>query len=140
MKEPDFIDYSVIYRNKEVKQLQKRLKKVRISLYINALLPILGAAAFSVLYPDFSGTHWILYLAVSFLYFLLSAYSQKKPHKSILWGILVLIGFWTLDTLISSEEWLFSINILKLFMLASLVIHLQTAKQAEIIKKDLHLS
>ncbi|MBI1341939.1 MAG: hypothetical protein GC171_03285 [Terrimonas sp.] len=140
MNDSATIDYAVVYRNKEIKQLKKRLKKTRYALLICALLILSAGFIFLYMHGRFSTTDLATYIVVALVFAFLGTNSRKKPLKSIMAGFILLFIFWIEDISLGNHEMMFRGTILKLFVLAILLLALKTAKEADIIKRDLHLA
>jgi len=133
-------DYSVVYREKEIHQLQKRLRATKRSLMACSFIIILAGIAFKLIFPAFEFIQLFIYLVSALLFLGLSYYSRKKPYKSILWSMGLLIALWIADIALGKSEMILEFNILKLILLTILIFSLKTSREAFIIRKDLHLS
>ena len=140
MKETVKRDYAEIYRTREKNLLSERVKKSRLSLQLSGIIIFSGGILFKIISPAFSYLNLLLYIVVSALFLLLSVYGYKRPYKAIQLSILLLVGFGLADSYFQHEEFLLPSNIIRLISLAILVFVFKTAKEADIIKKDLHLS
>ena len=136
------IDYSEVYRSEEMKQLNKRLRKTRIVLYICALVILGGAAAFWMMqYSSFTTKNFLLYLGLSVVLAILGFMSNKKPYVALLAGLVICIGFWAVEVILNkTDDLLIEGSIQKLFIISLLASCLHTSKEAELIRKELHFS
>ena len=136
------IDYSEVYRTLETKQLNKRLRKTRNILLICALAIIIGASAFWIM-PEtlFTTKNFFIYLLLASVMVLLSVYSGKHPYLSILAALIICIAFWGIELVIShTDDLLIEGSIQKLFIISLLVSSFHSSREAELIRKELHIS
>jgi hypothetical protein len=135
-------DYSEMFRTQEVKQLNKRLRKTRIVLWICAAALIIGAAIFwNLPESSFTTNNFFIYMALATVIVLLSAYSNKQPYYSILTALIICIVFWGFELVLKlSEDLLIEGSIQKLFIISLLVSCFHASKEAELIRKELHFS
>lgn len=133
-------DYSEVYREKEIQQLKRRIKATQKSLMACSALILLAGAAFKLIFPAFDFLIFTIYFLSAFIFLLLASYSRKKPYKSILWAMGLLIALWITDITLGKSEMILEFNILKLALLTILIFSLKPAREAFIIRKDLHLS
>jgi len=141
MKEKD-IDYSEVYKSEELKQLNKRLRKTRIVLYICAIAVLSGALIFWMMqYSSFTTKNFLLYTALAIVLTFLGVISNKKPYVALLTGLVICIGFWAIEVILNtSDDLLIEGSIQKLFIISLLASCLHTSKEAELIRKELHFS
>jgi hypothetical protein len=138
----EHIDYSEMYRTLELKQLNKRLRKVRNVLLFCALAIGGGALAFWVL-PEtsFKASNFFLYMGLAGVLILLAVLSNKKPYFSIISALVICIGFWTIEIILkTSDDLLIEGSIQKLVIISLLLTCYHTSKEAELIRKELHFS
>jgi len=136
------VDYSEMYRIQETKQLNKRLRKTRNILLICALAFLAGAGVFWVM-PESSFTtkNFFVYLGLATVIVLLSAYSKKQPYFSIFAALIICIGFWGLEIFFNTnDDLLVEGSIQKLFIISLLVSSFHSSREAELIRKELHVS
>jgi hypothetical protein len=133
-------DYSEVYREKEIRQLKKRIKATQKSLIACSALILLAGSAFKLIFPAFNFLILTVYLLSAFIFLGLASYSRKKPYKSILWAMGLLLALWVTDIALGENEMILEFNILKLLLLTILIFSLKPAREAFIIRKDLHLS
>lgn len=134
------MDYSVVYKNRELRQLQKRLKATKRSLLACSAVILLAAVIFSLMSSVFTFTNITVYILSAIVFTAFAYYSAKKPYHAILWATGFLIILWIADITFGNSEMIFEFNILKLILFAILMFSMKTAREAFIIKKDLHLS
>ena len=141
MKEKD-IDYSEVYRSEELKQLNKRLRKTRIVLYICAIAVLSGAFIFWMMQnSSFTTKNFLLYTALSIVLAFLGFISDKKPYYTLLTALVICIGFWAVEIIMNtSDNLLIEGSIQKLFIISLIASCLHTSKEAELIRKELHFS
>ena len=142
MQDAEFIDYSVVYRQKEAKQLRKRLRKTRNILLIASLAFLLGGMLFELL-PEtsFTGKNLVFYIGMSALLALIALLSSKKPYAFLLFALMACIGFWGAEILLgNSDNLLVEGAIHKLSILSLLISGLHTSREAELIKKELNFT
>lgn len=136
------IDYSEMYRTQETKQLNKRLRKTRNVLLICALAFVAGAGVFWVM-PETSFTtkNFFAYLGLATVMVLLSIYSNKQPYFSIFCALIICIGFGGIEVFFNTnDDLLIEGSIQKLFIISLLVSSFHSSKEAELIRKELHIS
>jgi ABC-type uncharacterized transport system permease subunit len=141
-KENSSIDYSEVYRKKELAQLQKRLKKTRNILFICACA-ILGGGLLFWIMPEtqFYSRNILLYAALAGSFILLGLLSKAKPYKSLLAGLGICLAFWAIEILRgTSDDILIGGSVQKLIIVSLLISGLHASKEAELIKKELHFS
>ncbi len=136
------IDYSEVYRTEELKQLNKRLRKTRIVLYICAIAVLSGAFVFWMMqYSSFTTKNFLLYLMLSLVLAFLGYISNKKPYVALLTGLVICIGFWAVEVILNkTDDLLIEGSIQKLFIISLLASCMHTSKEAELIRKELHFS
>ncbi len=141
-KDPAFIDYSVVYKQKEIKQLQKRLRKTRNILLIAALAFLLGGMLFMLIpEADFTGKNMMYYIFMSVLLAIFGLLSRKRPYGFILLALMVCIAYWGFEILLGNmENLLIEGTIHKLCIISLLISGLHTSREAELIRKELHFS
>jgi hypothetical protein len=141
MKEKD-IDYSEVYRSEELKQLNKRLRKTRIVLYICAIAVLCGAFVFWMMqYSSFTFKNFLLYAALSAVLAFLGFISNKKPYAALLTGLVFCISFWIIEVILNkTDDLLIEGAIQKLLIISLLASCLHASKEAELIRKELHFS
>jgi len=136
------IDYSEVYRSEEIKQLNKRLRKTKIVLFICAFVILAGATVFWMMkYSSFTTKNFLMYLGLSLVLAFLGLISKNKPYVALLTGLVVCIGFWAIEVVLNkSDDLLIEGSIQKLFIISLLASCLHTSKEAELIRKELHFS
>jgi len=140
MKEPDKPDYSEIYRIKELKLLKARVKKTQLSLQLCSILIFVSSLFFCFFSSAFGYINLTLYLIISFLILGLAAYSNKKPYKAVSISMLLMILSWASAVMIEPSDIMLLSNIIWLIALAILIFAIKTAREADIIKRELRLS
>ena len=136
------IDYSEMYRNQETKQLNKRLRKTRNTLWICALAFVGGAGVFWIM-PEtsFTANNFFVYVGLAALMCLLSFYSNKQPFLSLVSALVICLGFWGFEIFFNNDnELMVETSIHKLFIVSVLVWCFHSSREAEIIRKELHFS
>lgn len=133
-------DYSVIYREKEVKELERRLDKTRTALVFSGASLMAAGVLFHFMDNGIDLLYMTMYLITGALLITLGTVSRRKPYRRLLLGVLFLAIFWVADVLMDESELILRDNGLKLLVLSILLLAMKPAKEAEIIKKDLHLS
>lgn len=133
-------DYSEIYREKEIKGLQQRLEKTRTALVFSGASVLAGGILFHFMSDGLDMLYLGMYALTGILLIVLGLATNRKPLQRLWLGVLVLAAFWITDILLDRSEMVLRDNGLKLLVLAILVLAMKPAKEAEIIKKDLHLS
>lgn len=141
MKESD-IDYSEVYRAQELKQLNKRLRKTRNILLASAAGVAGGALVFWIMQGNsFTGKKFLFYLLLSLGLVVLAIISKKKPYKALVSALVLCIGFWTAEVLLSkTDDLLIEGAIQKLFIVSMLVSCMHTSREAELIRQELQFS
>ncbi len=139
-KDQGFIDYSVVYREKEIKQLKKRLRKTRNILLIASIAFLLGGMIFRLM-PDasFTTNNLMYYIIMSILLTCIAFLSKRKPYRYLLLALIVCIVYWGGEIILrNTDNLLIEGTIHKLSILSLLISGLHTSKEAELIKKELH--
>jgi len=141
MKETD-VDYSKVYRTEEMKQLNKRLKKIRNILYICSIAVLTGALLFWMMKDSyFTVKNFLLYLLLSVVLAFLGFISNKRPYKALVSALIICIAFGTVEVVLNkSDDLLIEGSIQKLFIISLLVSCLHTSREAELIRKELYFS
>ena len=141
MKESN-IDYSEVYRTQEIKQLNRRLRKTRNILFASAIGVLGGALVFWMMNESsFSWKKFLLYLLLSVVLAVLGILSNKRPYKALVSALVICIGFWAVEVILSkTDDLLIEGAIQKLFIVSLLVSSLHASKEAELIRKELHFS
>ena len=136
------IDYSEVYREQELKQLNKRLKKNRLILLACSLFLIISASLFwAIPLKNFSYQNALYYFLLAGVLALLSLFSKKHPYISILASLLICIAFWVGEILLFEvDDILIEGSIQKLFVISLIISRLHTSREAELIRKELHFS
>lgn len=137
-----FVDYSEMYRNQEMKQLNKRLRKTRNILLICAVAFVAGAGILWIM-PETSFTtkNFLVYIGLAGVMVLLSMFSNKQPFFCIAAALVICICFWGFEILFSNlEGLLIETSIHKLFIVSLLVWCFHSSREAELIRKELHFS
>ena len=135
------LDYSEMYRTQEMKQLNKRLRKTRNVLLICAAALLFGALVFWTM-PNlfFTTKSLLIYITLTAVMVLLSAYSNRQPYFSVLAALLICIGLWGLEIFWNGTSMLIEGSIQKLFIISLLVWCFHSSREAELIRKELHFS
>lgn len=136
------IDYSEVYRKKELAQLQKRLKKARNILFICACA-VLGGGLLLWIMPEtqFYTRQMLMYVALGASFIILGLFSKKRPYLCLLAGLGICLAFWAIEILRgTSDDILIGGSVQKLIIVSLLISGLHTSKEAELIKKELHVS
>lgn len=136
------IDYSEVYKEKEKKQLRKRLRKTRNILFTGAAAFLAAGAVFWIM-PEtiFYFKDFVFYALLAVVFVLLGLYSNKHPYACLLTGLVLCIGFWAFEILQgTTDDILIGGSIQKLFITSLFVSGLHTSKEAELIRKELHFS
>ena len=136
------IDYSEMYRNKERKQLKKRLRRTRNTLFICSIATIAGALAFWVM-PEiaFFAFDFLIYAIVAIVLFGMALLSYKRPYAILLTALIMCLGLWAVEILTGkADNFLIEGTIQKLFIVSLMVSALHSSKEAELIKKELTFS
>jgi hypothetical protein len=141
VEEPN-IDYSEMYRNQEMKQLNKRLRRTRNILYICAIAVVGGALVFWMMKESsFTAKNFLLYLALSVVLIFLGFISDKRPYKALVVALIICIAFWAVEVILNkTDDLLIEGSIQKLFIISLLTSSLHASKEAELIRKELHFS
>jgi hypothetical protein len=138
----EFVDYSVLYREKEMKQLNKRLRKTRLLLLIAAAAFLAGGFLFWIM-PEslFTVKNLIYYVGMSLVLAALAFFSKRKPYRCLLTALVGCIGYWGIEILLGNmENLLVEGTIHKLCIISLLISGMHTSKEAELIKKELNFS
>src|SRR5687768_407001 len=104
-KAPGFIDYSIVYKEKEIKQLNKRLRKTRNILLIASLAFLLGGMVFRLM-PEsaFSMQSLLFYIIMAFILACIALLSSRKPYKFLLFGLFICIASWGAELLLGNTD------------------------------------
>lgn len=133
-------DYAETFKKRENKELTKRLKKTKNALMICSAIFLLGGILFLFMSGAGHFKNYLLHFFAALTFIILAGNSRKKPFSSILFGML-LVGFlWAITVLIKDTEVLLRESLLNIFALSVLAFAIGTAREAEIIKKNLYLS
>ena len=133
-------DYAETFKKRENKELTKRLKKTKNALMICSAIFLLGGILFLFMSGAGNFKNYLLHFVAALVYIILAGNSRKKPFSSILFGML-LVGFlWVITVLLKDTEVLLRESLLNIFALSVLAFAIGTAREAEIIKKNLYLS
>lgn len=141
-KENAAIDYSEVYRKKEMAQLQKRLRKTRNILFICACAVLGGGLLFWIM-PEsqFYTRDFFIYVLFASFITILGLFSRKRPYVALLTALLACLAFWGAEILRgTTDDILIGGSIQKLFIISLLISGLHASKEAELIKKELHFS
>lgn len=136
------IDYSEMYRKQEMKQLKKRLRRTRNTLFACALTVVFAGFIFWQMPANtFNSRDFIVYVFVAILLAAFGFISSRKPYAVLLITLVLCLGLWVVEIFWGkADEILIEGTILKLFIISLLVSALHTSKEAELIKKELHFS
>jgi len=135
-------DYSEIYRKHEMKQLNKRLRRTRNTLFVCALASFAGGFLFWLM-PEtfFSGKQFIFYILVAFVFAGLALLSKTEPYKILLCSLFLALALWVVEIMSGKADSIFvEGSIHKLFIISLMISSLHASKEAELIKKELHFS
>jgi hypothetical protein len=136
------VDYSEMYRTQETIQLNKRLRKTRNILLICAATFIAGAGVLWIM-PETSFTtkNLLVYLTLAVVMVLLSMLSNKQPFFSIVTALVICICFWGVEIFSNNlNGQIIESSIHKLFIISLLVWCFHSSREAELIRKELHIS
>lgn len=139
-KEEGVKDYSVIYKEKEIKGLQKRLEKTRSALVFSGASILAGGLLFYFMADGLDAANLAMYVVTGIILIVLGTISKRKPLRRLWLGVFALAAFWIADILLDKSEMILRDNGLKMLVLSILLLAMKPAKEAEIIRKDLHLS
>lgn len=136
------IDYSEMYRNQEMLQLNKRLRKTRFVLLISAAAIMAGGIVLSMMTESqFTVKNLTVYVGVAALMGILSLYSNKHPFFTVVAALIACIGLWGFEIFSNSmSELLVESSIHKLFVVSLLVWRFHPSREAELIRKELYFS
>lgn len=136
------IDYSEMYRNQEMLQLNKRLRKTRLVLLISATAIMAGGIVLSMMTESqFTVKNLTVYVGVAALMGILSLYSNKHPFFTVVAALIACIGLWGFEIFSNSmSELLVESSIHKLFVVSLLVWRFHPSREAELIRKELYFS
>lgn len=140
--EGDFVDYSVSYKKKEIRQLNKRLRKTRNILLFSAVAFMAGGVLFWVM-PDplFRSSSLYYYGFMTVLLLVLAVLSPNKPYRILVSALVLCLAYWGIEILMGNmDNLLIEGTIHKLCIISVLVSGLHTSREAELIKKELHFS
>lgn len=135
-------DYSEIYRTQEMKQLQKRLRRTRNTLFICSAAVLAGGTLFWVM-PEigFTFKELLFYVLIAGVLAVMGFFSSKKPYSFLLFALVLCMALWGIEIIWGkADEILIEGSIHKLFIISLLVSGLHTSREAELIKKELHFS
>ncbi len=133
-------DYSDVYREKEVRGLQKRLEKTRSALVFSGASILAGGILFYFMSEGLDNLSLAMYLITGIILIVLGTASNRKPMRRLWLGVIVLGIFWVADIVMDKSEFILRDNGLKMLVLSILLLAMKPAREAEIIRKDLHLS
>lgn len=136
------IDYSEMYRNQEMLQLNKRLRKTRFVLLISAAAIMAGGIVLSMMTESqFTVKNLTVYVGVAALMGILSLYSNKHPFFTVVAALIACICLWGFEIFSNSmSELLVESSIHKLFVVSLLVWRFHPSREAELIRKELYFS
>lgn len=135
-------DYSEIYRKHEMKQLNKRLRRTRNTLFVCAFASFAGGLLFWLM-PEtlFSGKQFLFYILVAFVFAGMGILSKTEPYKILLCSLFLLLALWGVEIMLGKADNIFvEGSIHKLFIISLIISSLHASKEAELIKKELHFS
>ncbi len=139
-QEDDVKDYSVVYKEKEIRGLQKRLEKTRTALVFSGASILAAGILFYFMADGLDMISLAMYVTTGILMIVLGTVSKRKPLRRLWLAVFILTAFWVADILLDKSEMILRDNGLKMLVLSILLLAMKPAKEAEIIKKDLHLS
>lgn len=135
-------DYSEIYRNHEIKQLNKRLRKTRNVILLCALIILAGGFLFWIM-PDanFSTKQLVVYGSVAGLFIVMAPLSKLSPYKFLLFILCLSIVLWAIEIMSGNADTIIvEGGIHKLLIISLIISSLHASKEAELIKKELYFS
>ena len=142
VKEHSSVDYSEIYRKHEMKQLNKRLRRTRNTLFVCAFASLAGGFLFWLM-PEtfFSGKQFLSYILVAFVFAGMAILSKTGPYKILLGSLFLSLALWGLEIMSGKADSIFvEGSIHKLFIISLIISSLHASKEAELIKKALCIS
>lgn len=136
------IDYSIVYKKSETKQLQIRLRRTKVTLLIASLAFISGGILFlNIQGMNFSKTHLFSYIIMAFFLAILAFVSHIKPFVFLILAILACVGLWGIEILLGiTSNFQIEGAIHKLSVISLLISGLHSSKEAELIKNELDFS
>lgn len=136
------VDYSEIYRNQEMKQLQKRLRKTRNTLLACSFVITAGGFLFWLM-PEiyFPVRQFLFYILISCVFAFMALLSKTGPYKILLSALILSLALWGVEIMSGkADDILVAGSIHKLFIISLIVSSMHASKEAELIKKELHFS
>lgn len=142
VKESSPVDYSEIYRKHEMKQLNKRLRRTRNTLFVCAFASFGGGFLFWLM-PEtlFSGKQFLFYILVALVFAGMAILSKIEPYKIMLCSLFLCLVLWGVEIMWGKADNIFvEGSIHKLFIISLIIFSLHASKEADLIKKELYFS
>src|SRR5687768_2713524 len=132
IKEPSSVDYSEIYRKHEIKQLNKRLRRTRNTLFVCAFTSLAGGFLFWLM-PEtlFSGKHLLFYILVAFVFTGMAILSKTEPYKILLCSLFLSLVLWGVEIIWGKADIIFvEGSIHKLFIISLIISSIHSSREA----------
>ena len=135
-------DYSEIYRKHEMKQLNKRLRRTRNTLFVCAFASFAGGLLFWLM-PEtlFSGKQFLFYILVAFVFTGMGILSKMEPYKILLCSLVLSLVLWGVEIILGKADNIFIAGTIhKLFIIFLIISSIHASREAELMKRELYLS
>ena len=130
-------DYFDGYQQLQLQSAETRIRKARNTLFVVAGLMLIFNLVVLLTADEFDVGAFAIILILSGIFAGLGFMTKKQPFAAIIIGLVIYVGLWIFDVIVSGPEQLFRGIIVKGIIVYFLVTGLKHAREAERIRRDL---